>query len=63
MGQEAPEKWLEIARNMALPPQADGRYLARANCLQTYTPRFNYDHPSMVGALGTCRAARLIQKL
>lgn len=63
MGQEAPEKWLEIARNMALPPQADGRYLARANCLQTYTPRFNYDHPSMVGALGILPGSQIDPKI
>lgn len=52
LGLEPDADWLRIADNMAPAPQHDGRYLARANCLETYTPRFNRDHPSMVGAMG-----------
>ena len=49
---EAPDpRWTQVADRLAPPPQAEGRYLASAGC-PTYTPEFNFDHPSMVAALG-----------
>lgn len=43
--------WEEISEKLAPLPAKDGVYLAEANCPDTYS-KFNYDHPSMVAALG-----------
>ena len=45
------EQWDRVARNLSPLPAANGVYLAHENCPQTFTER-NYDHPSMLGALG-----------
>ena len=45
------EQWDRVARNLSPLPVADGVYLAHENCPQTFAER-NYDHPSMLGALG-----------
>ena len=51
LGLEVNNRWDEIANNLAELPMKDGLYLAHENCPDTFT-LFNYDHPSMVGALG-----------
>jgi hypothetical protein len=45
------KNWEEIASNLAPLPIADGVYLAHENCPDTYS-KFNFDHPSMLGAMG-----------
>jgi hypothetical protein len=44
-------KWDRVIAQLSPLPVADGVYLAHENCPQTFTGR-NYDHPSMLGALG-----------
>ncbi len=44
-------RWDDVIAHLAPLPTRDGVYLAHENCPQTYTER-NYDHPSMLGALG-----------
>ena len=43
--------WDRVINMLSPLPVGDGVYLAHENCPQTYTER-NYDHPSMLGALG-----------
>jgi hypothetical protein len=43
--------WDEVISGLSPLPERNGIYLAHENCPQTYTER-NYDHPSMLGALG-----------
>ena len=43
--------WDDVISKLSPLPMRDGVYLAHENCPQTYTER-NYDHPSMLGALG-----------
>lgn len=51
LGRKANPKWLEVARAIAKPAQANDIYLAHENGVDTFT-QFNHDHPSMVAALG-----------
>ena len=44
-------RWDNVIADLAPLPARAGVYLAHENCPQTYTER-NYDHPSMLGALG-----------
>jgi hypothetical protein len=44
-------EWDRIITQLSALPTRDGVYLAHENCPQTFTER-NYDHPSMLGALG-----------
>jgi len=44
-------EWDRIINQLSALPTRDGVYLAHENCPQTFTER-NYDHPSMLGALG-----------
>jgi hypothetical protein len=44
-------EWDRIRLNLAPLPSAHGVYLAHENCPETFSQR-NYDHPSMLGALG-----------
>jgi hypothetical protein len=43
--------WDRVLARLAKLPVRDGVYLAHENCPETFTAR-NYDHPSMLGALG-----------
>ncbi|HYW69428.1 MAG TPA: hypothetical protein VE961_00245 [Pyrinomonadaceae bacterium] len=51
LGMEPNREWERITRQLSALPTRDGVYLAHENCPQTFTER-NYDHPSMLGALG-----------
>src|SRR5205814_55720 len=51
LGMKRSAVWDRIIANLAVLPARDGVYLAHENCPQTFTDR-NYDHPSMLGALG-----------
>ena len=51
LGLDPEPKWERVRENLAALPVADSVYLAHENCPETYTER-NYDHPSMLGALG-----------
>ena len=51
LGMKRNPDWDRVINNLSELPVRDGVYLAHANCPQTYTER-NYDHPSMLGALG-----------
>ncbi|SNX53419.1 glycoside hydrolase family 65 [Thermoanaerobacterium sp. RBIITD] len=43
--------WQQISEKMASLPVKDGVYLSHERCSDTFT-KFNFDHPSMLGALG-----------
>ena len=45
------KRWQEIAAKLAPLPVQQGTYLAQERCPATFS-EFNYDHPSMVAALG-----------
>ena len=51
MGMKRKPEWDRVIAQLSKLPVRDGVYLAHENCPQTYTER-NYDHPSMLGALG-----------
>lgn len=51
LGMDIDTKWEDVANNLASLPVDKGVYLAHENCPDTYI-RFNFDHPSMVGAFG-----------
>ena len=44
-------EWDDMVARLAPLPVREGVYLAHENCPQTFSER-NYDHPSMLGALG-----------
>ena len=47
------EKWDAVLQDLAKPPVADGKYLFAETTPDCYTnPKWNADHPSVVGALG-----------
>lgn len=51
LNREIDPSWSKVAHTMAKPRHEDGVYLAHENAINTFTEK-NYDHPSMVGALG-----------
>ena len=51
LGMKRNPDWDRVINGLAPLPVSEGVYLAHENCPQTYTER-NYDHPSMLGALG-----------
>ncbi len=51
LGLRRNSQWDHVIARLSPLPARDGVYLAHENCPQTYTER-NYDHPSMLGALG-----------
>ena len=51
LGLRRDARWDNLIAHLAPLPARAGIYLAHENCPQTYTER-NYDHPSMLGALG-----------
>ena len=51
LGMKRNPDWDRVINSLSQLPVRDGVYLAHENCPQTYTER-NYDHPSMLGALG-----------
>src|SRR5262249_18861380 len=50
-GQRRNAKWDDVINRLSGLPVREGVYLAHENCPQTFTQR-NYDHPSMLAALG-----------
>lgn len=51
LGMKRDPAWDDVIARLSPLPVKDGVYLAHENCPQTFTER-NYDHPSMLGALG-----------
>jgi hypothetical protein len=51
LGLKRQTQWEQVIEKLAPLPVGEGTYLAHENCPQTFTER-NYDHPSMLGALG-----------
>ncbi|MBP2070968.1 hypothetical protein [Thermoanaerobacterium butyriciformans] len=51
LGLDTNIKWKEISSKLASLPLKDGVYLSHEKCIDTYE-KFNFDHPSMLGALG-----------
>lgn len=51
LGMKRNAEWERVINKLSALPTRDGVYLAHENCPQTFTER-NYDHPSMLGALG-----------
>lgn len=58
LGMKRNADWDRVIRMLSPLPISNGVYLAHENCPQTYTER-NYDHPSMLGALGFLPGARV----
>ena len=57
-GGEVPESWMEVARNMIPSPQAEGRYIARSDCPETWRD-YHRDHPSFLMAYGLLDTGRM----
>jgi hypothetical protein len=53
-GRPRNSKWDEVIKRLSPLPVREGVYMAHENCPQTFTQR-NYDHPSMLAALGVLR--------
>lgn len=51
-------EWDRVVSTLSPLPVRNGVYLAHENCPQTFTER-NYDHPSMLGALGVLSGDRV----
>jgi hypothetical protein len=51
LGHAPKPAWDRVLHNLSPLPAQNGVYLAHENCPQTFSER-NYDHPSMLGALG-----------
>lgn len=51
LGMKRNAEWERVINQLSGLPTRDGVYLAHENCPRTFTER-NYDHPSMLGALG-----------
>jgi hypothetical protein len=51
-------EWDSVISKLSHLPARDGVYLAHENCPETYSGR-NYDHPSMLGALGVLPGDRV----
>ncbi len=52
LGLPRDEKWDAVLKNLAQPPVGDGKYLFAETAPDSYTnPRWNKDHPAVVGAL------------
>jgi hypothetical protein len=62
LGMERDKKWDKICEKLSPLPQKDGVYLAHENCPDTFE-RFNFDHPSMIGALGILPGAMADKKV
>jgi len=58
LGLTSPQRWRDVAQQMASAPIVGGRYLAHANCPETFE-RFARDHPSMVFAYGMLKGERM----
>lgn len=61
MGLEPEPFWQAVARKLSQPPVAQGVYLAHENCPETFSQK-NYDHPSMLAALGMLPGKRIDRK-
>ncbi|TCT16036.1 hypothetical protein EDC18_10250 [Natranaerovirga pectinivora] len=62
LNKTTPQKWKEVAQNMAKPTVKEGVYLAHENCPKTYE-QYAEDHPSMVAALGLLPGDRIDPKI
>lgn len=51
LGLQREPRWDDVILKLSEPPVRDGVYVAHENCPDTFES-FNYDHPSMLGALG-----------
>lgn len=56
LGEFIPAKWEEVVAHLEKPISIEGKYPAHEHCLDTFE-KYNYDHPSMVGALGVLPGA------
>jgi protein-glucosylgalactosylhydroxylysine glucosidase len=55
-------QWDEVIAKLSLLPVGEGVYLAHENCPRTFSER-NYDHPSMLGALGVLSGERVNKEI
>ncbi|MGO9587942.1 MAG: glycoside hydrolase family 65 [Limisphaerales bacterium] len=52
LGLPRDEKWAAVLKGLVQPPVSDGKYLFTGTAPDSYTnPRWNRDHPAVVGAL------------
>ncbi|MBQ7680502.1 MAG: glycoside hydrolase family 65 [Butyrivibrio sp.] len=58
IGETPSPAWAEVASAMIPSPMADGRYIARSDCPETYTD-YNRDHPSYLMAYGLLDTGRM----
>jgi hypothetical protein len=56
LGRSRNPEWDTVLSNLSALPVRNGVYLAHENCPETFSER-NYDHPSMLGALGVLSGA------
>ena len=52
LGMAREPDWDKILNNLAPLPQQDGVYLMQEGMTNTYTTKWNHNHPSLIGALG-----------
>ncbi|MEY4917441.1 MAG: hypothetical protein RL616_1354 [Verrucomicrobiota bacterium] len=53
LGLPREKKWDAVLRDLAKPPVVDGKYAFAETAMDSYTnPKWNADHPAVVGALG-----------
>lgn len=62
LDEPVPEQWLHIVNHMRQPVHNDKVYLAHENCPDTFT-KYNFDHPSMVAALGLLPGRSIDRKI
>ena len=58
LGARPPESWRRVRERLAPLPILDGVYLAHEGCVKTFTAEIR-DHPSMLGAFGILKGARV----
>ncbi|MGI6706696.1 MAG: glycoside hydrolase family 65 [Clostridia bacterium] len=55
-------EWERVSANLAKLPVKNGLYLAHENCPDTFE-KYNFDHPSMLGALGILPGSKVDREI
>lgn len=62
LGEEIPERWVDVVNKLSKPTINNELYMAQENCPDTFE-RVNVDHPSMLGAYGMLNSQRIDTKI